>query len=140
LDNPPALYIDPCHWNLGGTTFSVAAGANTALKPITIVSGVRIHFLITDAQNLLPAGADLQPTAYIGVETGNRESRPATVNSRNGNVIDVMITVPHNQAVKTWVTSKTVTFRDSTGAVAQPNTVSPQVGVTDYNILLTVGK
>ena len=57
LDNPPALYIDPCFWNLGGNAFSVVPGINTALKPITIIAGVRIHFLITDGQALLPAGA-----------------------------------------------------------------------------------
>ena len=66
--------------------------------------------------------------------------RPATVNSRTGDVIDVIITVPHNQPIKTWVFSRALTFSDSTGAQAQPAVISPPAGSTDYNIPLSVRK
>ena len=52
LDTPPDLYIDPCRWNLGSGNFTIAPANSLALKPITIISGVRIHFLITDPQGL----------------------------------------------------------------------------------------
>lgn len=140
LDTPPPLYVDPCVWHIPGSSFTVAPGSNTAMKPITIVSGVRVHFLITDAQGALPQGAQLEPLAHIGVVAPPHLYRPATVSSRIGNVIDAVITVPHNQPVTTWVFSNALTFKDSTGAVAKTAAVSPPSGSTDYNIPLTVNK
>jgi hypothetical protein len=140
LDNPPDLYVDPCFWNLGGTAFTVTAGVNTPVKPITIISGVRIHFLIRDPQGLLPAGSRLDPVAHIGVETPTHLYRPAVVSSRAGGVIDAVITIPHNQPVSSWFFSNKVTIKDSAGAAAQLSPVSPAAGVTDHNIILSVSK
>lgn len=141
LDTPPGLYVDPCFWNLGGTSFVIVEGANTPLKPFTIISGVRVHFLITDPQGVLPAaGTRLEPAAHIGVVMPSHLYRAATVNSRTAGVIDAVITVPHNQPAKTWVVSSALTFRDPTGATALPVLISPPSGSTDYNISLSVSR
>ncbi len=113
----------------------------TVLKPFTIISGVRVHFLITDPGRVLPAAATrLEPAAHIGVVLPTHLYRPATINSRAAGVVDAVTTVPHNQVVKTWVVSNSLTFRDATGANAQSAAVSPSPGATDYTINLSVSR
>jgi hypothetical protein len=140
LDNPPDLYVDPCFWNLGGTAFSVADGSATVVRPITVISGVRIHFLITDTEGLLPTASRLDPVAHIGVVTLAHLYRPAVVQSHASDVIDAVITVPHNQPISSWLFSNKVTIKDSNGAVAQSEAILPPAGVNDHQIKLSVGK
>ena len=140
LDNPPDLYVDHCAWNLSGAIFTVVAGANTALKPVTIIAGVRIHFLITDPQGLLPTAGPAEPAAHVGVRSSQGAYRPAAVASRSGAVTELVVTVPHNQPVSSWLFSRTVKFNDSTGKPVIAAAVTPPQGATDYNVSLTAGK
>ena len=110
------------------------------MTPVKIISGVRIHFLITDPQGLLPAAARLEPTAHIGVVTPGGTYRPAAVNSRLGAVTELVITVPHTQTVSTSIFSRTLKFADSTGAEATPAAINVPTVVTDHQIFFTVSK
>jgi hypothetical protein len=140
LDNPPDPYVDHCDWNLSGAYFTIVVGTRTAMNPVTVISGVRIHFLISDPQGLLPTAARLEPTAHIGVATPQGIYRPAVVASRSGGVAELVITVPHTQAVSTSIFSRTLTFRDSSGAITTAAPVTVPQGATDHNISLAVSK
>jgi len=107
-------------------------------------AAVRVNFVITDAQHLLPAvGSCLAPAATVGVLTPNGAFQPATVVSRNGSVVQATVTVPHNQPATTWLFSRTLKFQDSSArpvAAGAGAPITPPSGITDYNISLTVSK
>jgi hypothetical protein len=141
---PTDLHADPCVWNSGKVAFNVASGVTTSLKPIAIYAGVRLNFIITDAQRLLPAsGSGLAPAAVVGVLTPTGAFQPATVVSRSAAVVQATITVPHNQPAQPWFFSRTLKFLDSS---AKPLAMGPGAattlpsGITDLNIALTVSK
>jgi hypothetical protein len=140
LDSPPDGYIDHCDWNLDGAHFTVVAGTNTVMKPVTIISGVRIHFMISDPQGALPTTAKIEPTATIGVVTPRGAYRPAAVKSRSGAVTELVVTVPHTQPVSTSIFSRTLKFSDSLGSPATLTSINPPPGATDHQINLTVTK
>jgi hypothetical protein len=141
---PTDLHADPCVWNSGKVKFIVSSGSTVSLQPITIYAGVRVNFVITDSQRLLPAsGSQLTPAAIVGVLTPNAGYQPATVVSRNGAVVQATITVPHNKPVTAWLFSRTLKFQDSSAKAVTVGPGAPitlPAGITDYNISLTVTK
>ncbi len=140
LDSPPPLYVDHCSWGLAGAFFTIVAGSNTILKPVTITAGVRIHFLISDPQGVLPVAIQLEPIAHIGVVTTRGMYRSATLASRTGNVVELVVAIPHTVAASTSLFSRTLKFTQPTGAPAVPIAVSPPQGATDYNLSFSVSK
>jgi hypothetical protein len=138
---PTDYQADPCEWNLSRVRFTVGQTGTTALKPITIWAGVKIHLSIADPRGLLPAGSELAPTAVVGITSSKGVFRPAAVASRSAGTIDAVVTIPHDQIVTLWAFSRTVKFSDSTGRVVTPmqsTAITPPVGVVDHYIPLTV--
>jgi hypothetical protein len=122
---------------------TVGQAGSTVLKPITIWAGVRIHLSITDAQGLLPIGEELAPAAIIGVLTSNGAFRRAKIVARNGGQIDAVVTIPHDQAVKVWATSRTLKFFDSSGqsvTTVHPAAITPAAAAVDHVVPLRVTK
>jgi hypothetical protein len=140
---PSDLFADPCTWNKGRVRVAVGSTGSTAVDPVTVSAGVRIHLSLSDPQGLLPSGQELAPTAVIGVLTGQGAVRRPTTVSRIGNTIDAVLTVPHDQNVSVWAVSSTLKFSDSSGkavTTTSPAAITPPAGVVDHLVPLSVTK
>ena len=140
IDSPPDGYVDHCAWNLTPVYFTVVNGTTTVIKPTTMIAGVRIHFLITDAQGVLPSAGRIEPVASVGVTTAHNTYKPATVSTRSGVVTEMVVTVPHTLPVSMSLFSQTLKFASPSGGPASAASINVTQGATDINIPLTVSK
>jgi len=140
LDSPPNGYVDHCAWSLTPAYFTVSAGASTTMAPVTVIAGVRVHFLVSDPQAALPAAGKLEPVATIGVTTARGAYKPATINTRSTGVIELIVTVPHNLSVSTYLFSRTLKFTSPSGALASVAPISIPQAAADTSISFNVSK
>jgi len=103
-----------------------------------MISGVSIHFLITDSQGILPSAGKLEPAANIGIVTAGGIYRSAAAKSRSGAVVEAVVTVPHTLPASTSIFSRTLKVTTPTGGSATAAAIGFPQGVTDINIPLNL--